>query len=115
MGLFRGPQLQTKVVQTLQSALANSGAISGTVHVLGASVVPETPVAHSDFDFVPGGSALLALMQPADASGGGRSGVAPVLIILGLLFIGRAGVAYYCKSQKDGGRWEDEEEAFTGH
>merc|ERR1712154_10792 len=41
LGIFRGPQLEHRITKGLQTELAGSAAVKGTIAIIGTSVVPD--------------------------------------------------------------------------
>mmetsp|Transcript_93137 Transcript_93137/g.267146 ORF Transcript_93137/g.267146 Transcript_93137/m.267146 type:complete len:216 (+) Transcript_93137:69-716(+) len=110
LGVFTSPQLQDQVAAALRTAWANTGALTGPVSILGASVVPEN----------------LTTSPPTaltDASGGGMGAGGIVgLALLALLLAAALAVPVAMKVKQMRGKRarrqdenDEERHLFTGH
>mmetsp|Transcript_26718 Transcript_26718/g.75021 ORF Transcript_26718/g.75021 Transcript_26718/m.75021 type:complete len:222 (+) Transcript_26718:3-668(+) len=118
LGAMRGPQLQEAVTQALASTLSQSSAVVGAIHIIGASVVPETSPGGSMAAMSGASSGEQAGAPVTPAQGGGGGGVGVVVIIFGAgLLLFALWVVPKLKKRTAGGNEEtdDESQNFTGH
>mmetsp|Transcript_16223 Transcript_16223/g.35122 ORF Transcript_16223/g.35122 Transcript_16223/m.35122 type:complete len:232 (-) Transcript_16223:55-750(-) len=120
LGVFRGPQLQTKLVAAIEKSLAGSSGVRGGVTVLGASVVPaqtnsaspELP-APSAAPLPPQAGVPSSAPQSSASSSSFLGSSGWMFIVAGVFLLGGVGL---CVAIRNRQKYEDEESyAFTGH
>lgn len=116
LGVFRGPQLQAKIIATLNAHLANTGAVRQKIEIIGASVVPET--AATDGTISNAGQPANPELVPGSPNISSAGSPGWMYVVMGLMVLG----VMSCATPILFNRWktrgldeEDQRYRFTGH
>lgn len=120
LGVLKNPAVHDSIANTVQMSLSNSGAITGTVTVLGVAVVPSTAAPPQAQATVGSASSVPLATMPDPTTGQSSKWLVPSVACLGVSLVVGFGAWFMLRKknthgflQADGS--DDDENQFSGH